>query len=171
MIPRTKAELLQAMEMEHGRLLAAIEAVPVEHRETAGVGHAWSVKDVLAHLVAWKRMFLGWYAAGRRGENPRTPAEDLNWRQTPALNQRIYEEWRGKSWTFVEKEFNASWAEMMALAQSLPEEELFRKGLYPWMRVWPLGRWIAANTSSHYRWARGRVVKMRFASIPECLDR
>ena len=113
------------METEHRRLLAAIAAVPVEHREIAGVGHAWSVKDVLAHLVAWKRMYLGWYAAGRRG----------------------------RSWTIVEKEFNASWAEMLKLARTLPKQELFRKGLYPWLRVWPLGRWIAANTSSHYRWA------------------
>lgn len=93
-------------------------------------------------------------------ETVRTPAEDLNRRQTPELNRRIYEAWRGRSWVEVEAAFGQAWEEIRALARELPEEELFRRGLYPWMRTWPLGRWIAANTSSHYRWARARVRRM-----------
>jgi hypothetical protein len=46
---------------------------------------------------------------------------------------------------------------MLELTRSISQEKLFRKQLYPWLRVWPLARWIAAQTSSHYRWARTRI--------------
>ena len=160
MIPKTKAELLGAMELEHRLLWEAVARVDARRRELPGACGAWSVKDVLAHLVAWKRMLLGWYGAGRRGEAVRTPAEDLNWRETPELNRRIYEAWRERSWEDVVVAFDEAWRELLALAREMPEEELFRKGLYGWMRGWPMGRWIAANTSSHYRWARVRVRRM-----------
>lgn len=31
---------------------------------------AWSVHDILAHLLAWQRLLLDWYQAGRRGDKP-----------------------------------------------------------------------------------------------------
>jgi hypothetical protein len=111
----------------------------------------------MAHLVEWKKMFLGWYAEGLRGGNPRTPAEDLKWTQTPALNDRIYRKWKDESFAVILAEFESAYAEMLELTRSISEEKLFRKGLYPWLRVWPLARWIAAQTSSHYRWARTRI--------------
>jgi len=156
-IARTKAELLEAMETEHRRLLKVAGEIAVADFVAPGACHHWSCKDMLAHLVGWKRMFLGWYAAGLRGENPKTPAEDLNWTQTPALNARIYERWKDVPLEVVRREFDAAYADMLGLARGLSEDQLFRKQLYPWMRTWPLARWIAANTSSHYRWAGVRM--------------
>jgi hypothetical protein len=156
-IPQTKAELLDAIVTEYRLLKQCLDAVPAGQFEAAGVCHDWSVKDVVAHLVEWKKMFLGWYAEGLRGGNPMTPAADLKWTQTPLLNERIYRKWKDAPAEVVLAEFESTYAEMLALARSLPEKELFQKGLYPWMRVWPLARWIAANTSSHYRWARTRI--------------
>lgn len=156
-IATNKRELLEAMETEHRLLLETLAGLDDEAMVRPGVCHEWSCKDVLAHLVAWKKMFLSWYAAGLRGENPRTPCEDLKWTETPALNARIYGEWKDVPLDEVRREFDATYGAMLELARSLPEKDLFRVKLYPWMRVWPLARWIAANTSSHYRWARTRV--------------
>ncbi|MBL8176196.1 MAG: ClbS/DfsB family four-helix bundle protein [Bryobacterales bacterium] len=156
-IARTKAELIQAMEAEHKCLTDALAALTGADFQRPGACHHWSCKDILAHLTAWKQMFLAWYAAGLRGENPRTPAADLNWTQTPALNARIYEQWKDVPLDAVRREFDDAYAQLLALARQLPESHLFRKQLYPWMRTWPLARWIAANTSSHYRWARVRI--------------
>jgi hypothetical protein len=93
------------------------------------------------------------------GGNPPTPAADLKWNQTPLLNDRIYRKWKDRPLRVVLAEFDSTYAAMLDLARSLLEDKLFRKSLYPWMRVWPLSRWIAANTSSHYRWARTRIRK------------
>ena len=158
-IARTKQELLDAIETEYRLLKECISSLSPADLSVPGVCHEWAAKDVLAHLVGWKKMFLGWYAEGLRGENPPTPAADLKWNQTPLLNDRIYRQWKDRPLRQVLSAFEATYAAMLDLARSLPEETLFRKGLYPWMRVWPLARWIAANTSSHYRWARTRIRK------------
>lgn len=160
-IPKTKDELLQVMDQEYRLLLQAVRAVDPARRELPGACHHWSVKDVLAHLVEWKTMFLRWHAAGTKGENPRTPAEDLTWRQTPELNRRIYAQWRDAPWDKVIGELERTNAAVRKIALATSEADLFRKHLQPWMRVWPLARWIAANTSSHYRWARTHL--RRFA--------
>ena len=156
-IAKTKLELLDAMETEYRLLKKCLAGLEAKERELPGVCHQWSAKDVLAHLVEWKKMFLGWYEEGARGGNPPTPAADLKWNQTPALNERIYQKWKAVRFEAILAEFETNYARMLELTRSLPEETLFRKGLAPWLRVWPLSRWIAAQTSSHYRWARTRI--------------
>jgi len=160
-IAKTKHELLESIATEYRLLKQAIDGLTREEMETPGVCHQWSAKDVMAHLVEWKLMFLGWYEDGLRGGNPRTPADDLKWNQLPALNERIYQKWKDEPLSRVLLEFESAHQAMSVLALRLPERELFQKGLYPWMRVWPLSRWIAANTSSHYRWARTRIKRSR----------
>lgn len=156
-IAKTKKELLDSIEAEYRLLKHCLADLSPDELERPGVCRTWSVKDVIAHLVEWKKMFLRWYAAGLRGENPRTPADDLNWNQTPLLNERIYRKWKDERLEVVMAEFESTYAKMLELARSLPEDQLFQKQLYPWLRVWPLARWIAAQTSSHYRWARTRI--------------
>jgi hypothetical protein len=156
-IAKTKKELLEAMETEYCLFKTCIEGLDAGERELSGVCHKWSAKDILAHLVEWKKMFLGWYEEGLRGGNPRTPTEDLNWTQTPALNERIYQKWKEERFEVILAEFDSTYAQMLELTRSISQEKLFRKQLYPWLRVWPLSRWIAAQTSSHYRWARTRI--------------
>jgi len=156
-IAKTKRELLDAIETEFRLLKQTVDRLPAEDLSTPGVCHEWSAKDVLAHLVEWKKMFLGWYAEGLRGGNPPTPAADLKWNQTPLLNDRIYRKWKAAPLPIVLAEQESTHREMLDLASSLPEDVIFRKGIYRWMRVWPLSRWIEAQTSSHYRWARSRI--------------
>jgi hypothetical protein len=156
-IARTKQELLDGMETEYRLLKTCIEGLDAHELELPGVCHEWSAKDVIAHLVEWKRMFLGWYEEGLRGGNPPTPAEDLKWSQLPVLNERIYRKWKDENSGLILAEFESTYVNMLELTRAVPQEQLFRKGLYPWMRVWPMSRWIAANTSSHYRWARTRI--------------
>ena len=174
-IAKTKKELLEAIETEYRLLKKCIEGLDASEVETPGVCHEWSAKDVIAHLVEWKKMFLGWYEEGLRGGSPRTPAEDLKWTETPALNDRIYRKWKDVSLEVILAEFESTYEQMLELTRSIPQDKLFRKQLYPWLRVWPLSRWIAAQTSSHYRWARTRirrwVNKQRLQSaLPQAAD-
>jgi hypothetical protein len=128
-IAKTKKELLEAIETEYRLLKKCIgKNSSAQERELPGVCHEWSAKDVMAHLVEWKKMFLGWYAEGLRGGNPRTPAEDLKWTQTPALNDRIYRKWKDESFAVILAEFESAYAEMLELTRSISEEKLFRKG-------------------------------------------
>ena len=151
-IAKTKKELLDAIETEYCLLKKCIEGLGVEERELPGVCHEWSAKDVLAHLVEWKKMFLGWYEEGSRGGNPRTPAEDLKWTETPALNDRIYRKWKNERYEVILAEFESEYAKMLALARAIPEETLFQKGLAPWLRVWAQPGGAASLSNCRLPW-------------------
>ncbi len=159
--PTTKAEFLSEIEDEYRLLKQTISDLDAKAMQTPGVCDRWSVKDLMAHLVAWKLMFLGWYRRGLTGENFKTPVVDLKWNQTPILNERIYQQWKDEPLDNVMREFERTYRETLRLADSIPEEQLFQRYLYPWMGTTVLARWIAAQTSSHYRWARVLIRKWR----------
>ena len=151
---KTKEELLSAIQYEYRQLKDAIRDIDVKRMEIPGVCGEWTTKDLIAHLVAWKLMFFSWYRRGLKGENFQTPADDLKWNQTPELNERIRQQWKNVPLESVLDQFESSYTEILKLARSLPEEQLFKRYLYPWMNTVYLARWIAAQTSSHYHWAR-----------------
>ena len=85
--PTSKTDLLAAIEKERSALETYLETLTLEQMTDPGIVGEWSVKDVLAHLIEWEQMVLGWHAAGLRGETPELPAPGFKWNQTPALNQ------------------------------------------------------------------------------------
>ena len=158
-IATSKKQLLEAMQFEYGLLIKSFEGLSEKEMDQAGVCHQWSTKDVLAHLVEWMMMFLDWYRRGRKGENPKTPAEDLTWRQTPLLNERIYQKWKDVALSDVLRELESAHKKMLKLTAGIPEEELFHKRHYEWTGNMRLSRWIEVDSSSHYRWARTRITR------------
>ena len=66
-----KTQLLSEIQRERRSLDDTLALLSARQMTKAGVTRGgWSVKDVLAHLVEWQQMNLGWYAAGLRGEPP-----------------------------------------------------------------------------------------------------
>lgn len=141
------------------KLDETLATVPQDKMEEAGVCEAWSVKDILAHLLEWQQMVLRWYRAGIAGQVPKTPADDLTWRQTPELNQRIYEKHRDRPLEDIQAEFEASHHEILGVIKAVPEADLLEKGRYKWTKSSTLGSYFVSATSSHYKWARDLIRK------------
>ena len=157
--PTNKNQLVAESQKEYAALEQFLAPLTPAQMVQPGASGEWSVKDVLAHLLAWQQMFMGWYAAGLRGENPATPAEGYKWSQLPALNQMIYEKHRKRTLEDILSQLAASHQKVTKLAQSLSEEELFTPGRYLWARTNALASYFASITSSHYRWARTEIRK------------
>ena len=47
--------------------------------------------------------------------------------------------------------------DVMKLAESLSEEQLFTKGMYPWVGSSVLGSYFVSCLSSHYDWAMKKL--------------
>jgi hypothetical protein len=93
-----KKQLLAEIELRRTELDETLAAVPRRVMTEGGVTRGgWSVKDILAHLVEWQRMALGWYEAGLRGEKPAMPAPGYTLRELPRLNHDIYVRYRRRS--------------------------------------------------------------------------
>ncbi|MHB8107348.1 MAG: isochorismatase family protein [Candidatus Cryosericum sp.] len=152
--PTNKRELLDEAQREYEALIKQVTGFTVKELVRPGVIGEWSIKDILAHLLEWQRMCLGWYEAGLRGEKPSLPAKGYNWSQLPALNQDIYERHKDAKLDTIRSQLEASHKHMLDVAGSLSEEELFTAGRHKWTGVSTLASYIDANTGAHYRWAQ-----------------
>jgi hypothetical protein len=155
--PKTKQDLLDQTRQQYEKLQSYLAKVTPAQMTASGVVEHWSIKDVLAHLLAWQQMCLNWYRVGQRGETPATPSEQYNWRQIPELNRDIYE--AHKDWPLdkVISSFDASHRAMLEAIAQMTESELFDKGVYAWTRSTTLGSYMTSATSSHYDWANKEI--------------
>jgi hypothetical protein len=153
--PTTKAELLAIIHLEAQTLLAQVDQLTPAEQETPGVNAEWAVKDLLTHLTAWEQLFLGWYQAGVSGERPVTPAPGFTWgpKSLGQLNQSIFVAHHHLSAAEATQTFARSHEQVVALIQTLSEEELFTPARYGWLGKATVAASIRANTYNHYRWA------------------
>lgn len=157
--PTSKTELLAAITQERTALEAFLKTLTPEQMVAPGVVGDWSVKDVLAHLIEWEQMALGWHSAGLRGEMPALPAPGYKWSQMPQLNQAIYEKHRNRPLSAILDQFESSHNEIVAVIQGLTDEDLFGAGRFAWTQKNTLGTYFISATSSHYLWAKNEMRK------------
>ena len=152
--PTNKQELLSEAQKEYEALMKQIAEFAPEKMVRPGAIGVWSVKDIMAHLLEWQRMFMGWYEAGLRGQKPATPAKGYNWSELPALNQDIYERYRNAKLDGIRNQLETSHNHMLDLAGSLSEEELFTPAHHKWTGTSTLAAYVNSCSGAHYRWAR-----------------
>ncbi len=165
--PASKDQLLAESDKEYTALQKSLDNLTVNQMTDLSVVGDWTVKDVLAHLMAWGEMCLDWYQIGKGGENPQTPAEGYTWREIPRLNQFIYEKYRDTPLDDVQQQFKASHQAMMNAIQSMTDEELFTTKYYQWTKSTTLGSYLTSATCSHYKWARTEIRKGVKAQLPK----
>lgn len=152
--PTNRHQLLDEAQKEYEALKKQVAAFTPEEMVRPDVIGVWSVKDILAHLLEWQRMFMGWYEAGLRGQKPATPAKGYNWSELPALNQDIYKRYKDAPLDGIRSQLEASHKRMLDVAGALSEEELFTPGLHKWTGVSTLAAYVNSCAGAHYRWAR-----------------
>lgn len=153
----TKAQLMDAIQVERGKLEKKIAELSEAEIVFPGCMDHWSVKDIMAHLVDWEQRCIGWFTAGKRGEKPVTPESGYKWSQLPALNEKYYLLHKDQPLVEVQAQFQASFQQIMGLLEGIPEEELVTPGYYAWTGEHMLLGYFKANTSSHYHWAAAEI--------------
>jgi hypothetical protein len=102
-----------------------------------------------------------------RGETPVTPAPGFTWgwKSLAALNQQIFVQHRDQSPTEAAQALAVSHEQVIALIQTLSEEDLFTPGRYSWLGKATLEASIRANSYNHYRWAAKLIRQWRPSAI------
>jgi hypothetical protein len=154
---KTKDELLESIHATRAQLNQKFSKLTPNQMVWPGSMDNWSVKDILAHLIDWEQRFIGWYKAGQRGEVPETPAPGFKWSDLPKLNQAGYEKHKDESLEKVLDQYKRSHHEIVKLVEGMSEKEIFDPGYYEWTGDSALLGFIAANTSSHYKWAQRNI--------------
>jgi len=120
----------------------------------------WSLKDLLAHLTAWELRFLAFYETGLHGGiyPSRYPAW-ASGKAGHALNREIYEANRNRSLEDVLVEFHASYRKVLAVVQSISDEDLFNADRFAWTGERRLVDFVKGVTCNHYYWAKLQIRK------------
>ncbi len=163
--PQSKTDLLAAAAENYEALNAFIASMTDTELQTPfdftkmrpGKEAHWirdkNLRDVLIHLYEWHRLLLNWVSAGQNGEAISFLPAPYNWRTYGTMNEEFWKKHQDTSLEDAKKMLEESHKEVMALAETFTNEELFNKGVYAWVGNSALGSYFVSNTSSHYAWA------------------
>jgi hypothetical protein len=155
----SKDQLLKDIHTERRRLEKNLSNLNEEDMIQPGVTGTWSVKDILAHLVAWERLFIDWYHTGIQGSSSATAPVGMCQSAIDALNQQIYEKNQWRTLDDIFAEFHASYQQIVTIIEGIPEGDMFVHGRFNWTGNFTLVDYIAGNTCNHYAWAKSQIRK------------
>ena len=142
-----RADLVAELKKENEGWERLLADIGEDRMEEPGVAGAWSVKDVVAHLAAWRRRTVGRLEAAARGE-PEPKAEwpaDLT--DDDAINAWFHSRDKGRTLSDVMSESRKIFARLVAAIEKLPEKMLDDPEGLPWMGGTPL---TGAALFSHF---------------------
>ena len=167
--PTSKADLISAATAQYAKLNALIAgmteqelATPFdfsadEKKKEAHWGRDRSLRDVLVHLYEWHQLLLRWVAANQSGQTQPFLPPPYNWKTYGEMNRMFWQKHQNTSLPQAQALLDESHREVLALAERFTNEELFTRGVFPWVGGSPLGAYFVSTTSSHYDWAMKKL--------------
>lgn len=142
-----KEDLIEELSSARSELLAALAGLAPEQLLITGVTGLWSVKDVLAHLVAWESEVV---TALNQIENKRVPSilriEDID-----AWNEEQYRINLRRPLEAIRSDFEGVHKMLHRMIQDFDERSLLDNRRYRWMEGEPLWYLIEENVTLHER--------------------
>lgn len=150
-----KAELLEKMQTGYLQFEAFLASLQQEQMTIPGVNGNWSIKDHLAHLLAWQDHLQELLQAVLDGkQEPPQPVRAFS--SVDEINEYIYQNHKDGLLTDVLAAFRASYQHVLATVQALSQECL--NAPFPWYENdKPLGTGIAGDMYHHYEEHRNMI--------------
>jgi len=167
--PTTKSELIAAANTQWAKMWKLIGAMPEEQQLAAfNIGQDpkmkeahWTrdqnLRDVLVHLYEWHRLLLDWTSANLDGEAKPFLPEPYSWKTYGDMNVAFWEKHQSTPYGDAKVILFESHGKVMALIESLSNEELFEKKYFPWTGTTNIGSYCISVTASHYDWAMKKI--------------
>jgi hypothetical protein len=144
-----KEAFLERIRSERARLDEVLSRITEERLLESPAG-SWTGKDQLAHLAAWHRIALARVIGRSEGEMFGWPEGTYEELDLDGLNARFHEQFRDRSLSDVQKEFAASYDQLLDAIETRTDTDLDRLWLDGAPDRGTLAQMIAANTHEHY---------------------
>lgn len=155
----SKSEILAAIKLEWAALEQVLNRLNEAQLLTSGVTGPWSVKDILAHIVAWEKVMLDRMEGVLSGQPLKYPPIRNN-EDVDNFNHNAYLENREHPLSAVQLEFLTVYQGFLTVYEALEEAALTRPVPWDWasddLRLWHI---VIANTSDHYQEHRLEIEK------------
>jgi hypothetical protein len=160
-------------EFDHWEKLVA--GLNEEQLNTPQPTSAMSIKDVLAHLMAWQQRSIARLEAAvqnKEPEFPKWPSElvpDSEEGDPDKINAWIYQTYHEQSWPDVHRKWRDGFLRFMELGKAIPEKDWSDSGKYLWLEEYPISAVLLWSYEHHHidhlepllAWI-GRSGKMKF---------
>ena len=134
-----KKQVLSALEDEINRWEELFCRLSDRQIEVSQLPFTYSVKDVVAHLMAWQQVSNARMEAAQTNTEPGYP--DWLEGQDPEAeenideyNARIYEKYKDHPWSQVHKKWREGFIRLIELGTKIPENDLTNTKLFPWLK-------------------------------------
>ena len=133
-----KSEMLTLLQDEFDRWEALLGSLSQAQITAPNFIGAWSIKDVLAHLMTWQTRSIARLEAAQLDQAPEFPhwPEDLDpdFLESPdQINAWIYQRYHEEPWPEVYQNWQAGFQRFLELARAIPENDLLDAQKYSWM--------------------------------------
>ena len=115
-----------------------------------GVENEWSIKDILAHIIAWEQRLVLFLQRASDDYSPSMLPSGKTWDEIDAINQQTYLENKDKPFVEILTLFQQSYEAVLATVEAISETDLMDPHRFSWREGEPLGKLVAANTYWHY---------------------
>jgi hypothetical protein len=133
-----RADLLSELKSENEAWEDLLADVGEDRMEEPGAAGTWSIKDIVAHLAAWRRRTVGRLDAVANGQPEPAPSWPAELRHDDEINAWFHARDRDKSVRDVLAESRGVFQELVSAVARLPEDALSDPARFPWMEGAPL---------------------------------
>jgi hypothetical protein len=115
----------------------------------------WSIKDVIAHLMAWQAISIVRLEAARFGREPILPSwldgsDPESENDVDCYNERIDQVYRQQPWPRVYLAWKDGFLRFLDLADQIPKDDLLDAGKYTWLKGYTLFDVLKGSYEHHH---------------------
>jgi hypothetical protein len=150
-----KQQILKLLSEEFDRWEAQLAGLS-EAQITAPVLPPYlSIKDVIAHLMAWQQVSIARLEAAQANTAPVYPGwlgglDPESEAEIDQFNARIYETYRSQSWVRVHQDWRAGFLRLLKLGEDITEKDLMDIEKYPWLKGFALFDVLQGSYEHHH---------------------
>ena len=143
----SKAQLLEDLDHEQAGFETLLAEISDDQMTQPGVAGEWSVKDVVAHLTAWRRRTVARFHAAARHQPDPTPEWPPDLQTDDEINAWFAAADRDRPLAAVLSDSRAVYDQMVAAIAAMPEADLHDASRFPW---WGDETWNGAALYGHF---------------------
>lgn len=163
--PTTKTDLFTAANTNYEKLNTLISELTKQELETpfdfsqdakkkeAHWKRDKNLRDILIHLYEWHQLLLNWVQSNQNGEDKLFLPKPYNWKTYGDMNMEFFRKHQSTPLDDAKHMLQESHSEVLKLAETFSDAELFTKGVFKWVGGSTLGSYFVSVTASHYDWA------------------
>ncbi len=151
-----KQQILTMVKEEFDRWEKLVADLSEEQLNTPQPDSTLSIKDVLAHLMAWQQRSIARLEAAvqnKEPEFPQWPAElvpDSEEGDPDKINAWIYQTYHEQPWADVHRKWRDGFLRFMELGESIPEKDWSDAGKYRWLDGYSISAVLVWSYEHHH---------------------